>query len=130
MSTGRGCLLIQSYRSIEVDLSGLFKRQNVRVVSNVRDLEKSPFEFVDELAADIVASQKASFVADMEYLAYLIDMAKQKINESLLLILAFTVIKNHLDELIQFISFLFNAPEEQIINPTRFSRISPFIHFP
>ncbi len=123
-------MLIQSYRSIEVDLSGLFKRQNVRVVSNVRDLEKSPFEFVDELAADIVASQKASFVADMEYLAYLIDMAKQKINESLLLILAFTVIKNHLDELIQFISFLFNAPEEQIINPTRFSRISPFIHFP
>ncbi len=123
-------MLIQSYRSIEVDLSGLFNRQNVRAVSNLIDSGKSPIECVDELIADFLFSKKASFVANMAYLAYLTDMSKQKFNESLLLILAFTVLKNHLDELIQFVSFLYNAPEKLIIRPTRTARISPFIYFP
>lgn len=123
-------MLIQSYRSIEVDLSGLFNRQNVRAVSNLLDLDKSPIEYVGELIADFLFSKKASFVANMAYLAYLTDMSKQKFNELLLLILAFTVLKNHLDELIQFVLFLYNAPEKLIIRPTRTARISPFIYFP
>jgi len=123
-------LLIQSYRSIEVDLSGLFNRQNVRTVSNSMDSEKHPIEYIDELIADFLFSKKASFVANMAYLAYLSDMAKQKLNESLLLVLAFTALKNHIDELIQFIPFLSNTPEKLIIRPTRSARISPFIYFP
>ena len=130
MSTGRSCLLIQSYRSIEVDLSGLFDRQNVRAVSNLIDSEKSPIDYVNEFIADFLFSKKASFVANMAYFAYLTDMSKQKFNESLLLILSFTVLKNHLDELIQFVSFLSNAPEKLIIIPTKTARISPFIYFP
>ena len=123
-------MLIQSYRSIEVDLSGLFNRQNVRTVSNSMDSEKHPIEYIDELIADFLFSKKASFVANMAYLAYLSDMAKQKLNESLLLVLAFTALKNHIDELIQFIPFLSNTPEKLIIRPTRSARISPFIYFP
>jgi hypothetical protein len=94
------------------------------------DSEKHPIEYIDELIADFLFSKKASFVANMAYLAYLSDMAKQKLNESLLLVLAFTALKNHIDELIQFIPFLSNTPEKLIIRPTRSARISPFIYFP
>ena len=123
-------MLIQSYRSIEIDLSGLFKHQNERLSSNVSNSGKSTIDFIDELVADFLASQKASFVANMAYLAYLTYMSKQKINELLLLVLAFAVLKNHINELIQFVSSLFNASEPQIIKPTRSARISPFIYFP
>lgn len=123
-------MLIQNYRSIEIDLSGLDKYEEVRVIQNLKCSAMSPIELIDELIEDFLSSQKASFAACMAYLAYLTDIAKQKFNELLLLILTITVLKNHLEQLIQFISSLSNAPLKLIFKPTRSARITPFIYFP